>query len=200
MATLQTDLLSLEILYGDAIPGFIEYRVVVRWDEISVINHALLKKIAWDRAGARAGMVRTWDDAPCRLLPMLRRGLRTGQSAFWRPLDQDVLLAVYPGQFFPFEDGLPTPPATAADTEPETWPDPDAPLALAEVSACPETIDVMVFFDSAAFQNSRGYGGPAVGACLSASRSTLHSFCEGVRSDYAKFLRRHGIDPRHAPW
>jgi len=187
MATISEDLMTVKIDYADRIGAeWIEYRLLIQWDDAPVLNDAILKRNAWDREDLSWGMIRVFDDMPCRLLAVLDAVSRTGQPACWEPHDQDIVLAVYPDRRFPFREGLPpfSPASQGMAADPEAEETTTAAQDVAEY-------DLVLFLDSDLLQRRIGYGGPHVGIRLSVSCHDLAAFQRALRAEYARFVKRH---------
>lgn len=102
MATLASDDLSLEIRYRDFQHGWIQYEVFFRWQGEIILNDAILKRQG-EYLGVRGrGGVLANEDEKCCILPTLEKVLETNEPDYCETIEPDIVLAIYPEQYFPF--------------------------------------------------------------------------------------------------
>ena len=102
MATLSSEDLSFEFNYSNFECGWISYQFYFRWRGDNIINESILKKRG-DYWGNRAdGAFLAQEYEADGLTRLLKKVLEKKQADYWESLDPDILVAVYPNQFFPF--------------------------------------------------------------------------------------------------
>ena len=102
MAILTSEELSLEIIYCGFEYDWIQYEIYFRWQGEHVINDAILKRRG-EYWGARpVGSLLANEHRECCILPVIKRVIETNEPDYCEPVEPDIILAIYPEQYFPF--------------------------------------------------------------------------------------------------
>jgi hypothetical protein len=192
MAVLSVGDLSLEIAYRDFRHGWVHYDIWFRWRGEPVINDVVLRRgVGWSERAP--GVVWAHEHLCCYLLPTLREVLERNVPGYWEPMDPDVLLAVYPGEGFPF---VPVD-WRLVDFDPEAREARQARKAEREaLGPLPgDFIDLLLFVDTYNFSPPRkGYSGNGICLKMVPTRQQLREFYEELRREYVVFRDCHDIE------
>lgn len=170
MATLNSDGLGLNFRYADFADGWIHYHIGFLWGGEPVVNDRVLKRIGpyW---GARpACTFLAVDDESDGLLKLLRQGLASDEMGYWEPVDPDIMIALYPDEYFPFLR------APSAREQPGTH-----YTLIAQV-------------DAYNFKNTDSYHGQGLAMHMIVSRHQLESFADDLENESSSFKRKHDLD------
>jgi hypothetical protein len=191
MAILSIGNLSLEIAYRWFDAGWVKYDIWCRWRGVPVFNPAILGNMA-PQSADRAGVIEAMDYEICGLLPMLQKALEAKQSDVWYPLHPDVAVAVYMNGLSPM---LPEElEASRLGAKARRRPENISPVENDPGYSRNHCIELLVFVDAFNFRHAEAYCGDGVCFLLGPTRDQLQKFYEDLRSEYAEFRTRSGID------
>lgn len=184
MAKLQSGDLNLEIVFNFFEDEWIAYEIKFSWkdDKFSwkddiIINDSILKRDGEWSSKRRYGTFLANDYEKDHLIDVMRKVLDTNEPDYWEPVEPDVLIAIYPGMFFPFikshwvkiEDG------ELKQIEKEKQ----------EMGKSPDDLfTIITFIDTYNFKNSGAYSGQGVSLHMIVKRKDLETFVTDLETEY----------------
>lgn len=175
MAVLKSDKLELDFRYESYEAGWTYYQIGFLWGGEPVVNDRVLKRINSYWGKRPASMFLAVADEPDGLLKLLRRGLATGKMGYWEPVDPDITVALYPGEYFPFLRDSAARERTSTDF-----------TLIAQV-------------DAYNFKDTDTYHGQGLAMHMIVTRHELESFADVLESESSRFKRRHALDGSPQP-
>ncbi len=102
MAKLQSGNLTLEIIVGPFEYDWITYEIKFYWKNDAIVNDNILKRAGelWRRRSHATFMAN--DYRHDHLIEIIKSILETNKSEYWEPIEPDIVIAIYPNEFFPF--------------------------------------------------------------------------------------------------
>lgn len=192
MATLASDDLSLEIRYRDFQHGWIQYEIFFRWQGEIVLNDAILKRQGeyWGARG-RGGVLAN-EDEECCILPTLEKVLETNKPDYCETIEPDIVLAIYPEQYFPF---LPSKLELVRESEEFKKAREERARLKDEQGVLPDDlIDLMLLVDTYNFKECRAYSGDGICLKMTVRRDQLEEFYLSLKAEYKEFRQRFRLD------
>ena len=192
MAVLQTEDLSLEIVYRHFGSGNLSYNIWFRWRAEPVLNEKVLRRRNQSIQARPDGAVFVEAYFGCGILPVLRRVLETNEPDYWETDLPGLIFAAYPGMVFPFLESkrklLWETPESKAKRETHEQ------EKTAKGMLPDDLIDLIIAVDA---QNFEGVGTTCMdGVCfrMLARRDQLETFYSELRVEYVEFKRKYPID------
>ncbi len=102
MAKLQSGNLTLEIIVGLFEYDWVTYEIKFYWKDDVIVNDNILKRAGefWRRRSHATFMAN--DYGRDHLIETIKNILETRKSEYWEPIEPDIIMAIYPNEFFPF--------------------------------------------------------------------------------------------------
>ncbi len=96
MAKLSKEKMTLEIKFTRYKFGWVNYEIKFLWDSAPIINDAVLKRNTdfWNSRSNGAFVAN--DDEKDRLIPFIKKVLKSDKTDYWQPVDPDVTIEIYP--------------------------------------------------------------------------------------------------------
>ena len=192
MATLTSDDLSLEIRYRGFQHGWVQYEIFFRWQGEAILNDEILKRQGDYWGGRGRGGVLANEDEKCCILPVLQKVLETNEPDYCETIEPDIVLAIYPEQYFPF---LPSKWKLVRESEAFKDAREERARLKEEHGVLPDDlIDLMLFVDTYNFKECRAYSGNGMCLKMTVRRDQLEEFYRSLEAEYQDFCHRFRLD------
>ena len=192
MATLSSDDLSFEFNYSDFEGGWIRYQFYFRWRGENIINDSTLKKDGdyWGNRASGAFLAEEYEvDGLTRLL---KEVLEKNQADYWESLDPDILVAVYPDQFFPF---LPSHYQLVRESDEHKAKREARENLKKEQGNLPDDLfTIIVFVDAYNLKHADTYYGSGLSLQMIVTREELGAFLNDLQTEYQEFKEKFRVD------
>lgn len=177
MAKLQSGDLKLEIVFNSFEDYWIAYKIKFFWKDDIIVNDSVLKRDSEWLGKRRYGTFMANDYEKDHLIEVMRKVLDTNEPDYWEPVEPDVLIAIYPGMFFPFikshwtkiEDGELK---QIEKDKPEKGKSPD------------DLFTIITFIDTYNFKNSGAYSNQGISLHMIVKRKDLETFVAELKTEY----------------
>ena len=192
MATLNSEDLSFEFNYSNFEGGWISYQFYFRWRGDNIINESILKKEG-DYWGNRAdGAFLAEEYEADGLTRLLKKVLEKNQADYWASLDPDILVAVYPDQFFPF---LPSHYKLVRESDEHKAEREAREKLKKEQGNLPDDLfTIIVSVDAYNLKHADAYYGSGLSLQMVVSREELEVFLNNLETEYQAFKEKFRVD------
>ncbi|MEY3760451.1 MAG: hypothetical protein RIR39_1942 [Pseudomonadota bacterium] len=192
MATLNSEDLSFEFNYSNFEGGWISYQFYFRWRGDNIINESILKKRG-DYWGNRAdGAFLAQEYEADGLTRLLKKVLEKNQADYWESLDPDILVAVYPDQFFPF---LPSHYRLVRESDEHKAERAAREKLKKEQGNLPDDLfTIIVSVDAYNLKHTDAYYGSGLSLQMIVSREDLEVFFNNLETEYQAFKEKFRVD------
>lgn len=192
MATLRSEDLSFEFNYSNFEGGWIRYQFYFRWRGDNIINESILKKEG-DYWGNRAdGAFLAEEYEADGLTRLLKKVLEKNQADYWESLDPDILVAVYPDQFFPF---LPSHYQLVCESDEHKAEREVREKLKKEQGNLPDDLFTMIVsVDAYNLKHAVTYYGSGLSLQMVVSREELEVFLNNLETEYQVFKEQFRVD------
>lgn len=190
IAKLHSEQLELEIVYKERDGGeWIEYEVWFRWQGQPLVDDALLERDGayWGGRSPSAFLANDYEEDT--LIATMERVLQTNEPDYWEPLEPDLIVAIYPEQWFPF---LPSHHELIWRSEESQQAQATHEQRKAEAGGRLPTdpITIICFVDSYNLRGGQVYSSDGLALVLSTTRQERERFAADLRAEYAAFRER----------
>lgn len=185
MAILKSGELSFDFRYGGFGNGWVQYQFYFRWKEKTVIKDESLKRRG-DYWGSRPeGAFLANEDESDSFVPFLRKVLETDEADYWEPTDPDIIVALYPGDYFPFLKSHYKVVFESDDLKQQRR---DWRKLKEEKRKLPDDhYTFIVFVDAYNFKDADAYYGEGFSMHMVVERQDLEAFTDELEREYASF-------------
>ena len=192
MALLKSELLSLEINFVGFEYGWVQYEIYFRWENEPIINDNLLKRDGEYWGSRKIGSFLANEDEKDRLIDTISKVLQTNESQYWEPIDPDIIVAIYPEMYFPFQRSHYTLIHESEDYKKKRG---EREKLKKELGSLPDdSFTIIVFIDAYNFKNSDAYYGEGISLHLIVDRVTLENFNSELSREYSEFKEKYKVD------
>jgi hypothetical protein len=192
MARLQSGDLSFDFRYAGFEYGWVRYEFYFKWKDESLARNDLLKRWGdyWGRRPEGAFLANEYEGDG--LIPLLKRVLDDDKADYWEPMEPDIVIAIYPEEYFPF---LPSHHKLLYE-RPEYKAKRGAREALKkEKGKQPDdSYTLIVFVDAYNFKEADAYYGQGLSLHMIVSRNELEEFAKSLEYEYQEFKQRLEVD------
>lgn len=192
MAILKSEDLSFSFEFSGLEYGWVQYQFAFLWKNQPIVKDSMLKKSSeyWKSRGKGAFLAN--DHEREGFLPFLKEILETDQADYWEPIEPDIIVAIYPDDYFPF---LKSHRVIISERE-------DVKLAREARQALkkqgkklPDDLYTFIcFVDAYNFKNADAYYGQGFSMHMIVSRKELEEFVNELEMEYQEFNLRHKVD------
>ena len=192
MAILSTDDLSFEFNYSGFEGGWIRYQFYFRWCGDNIINDNLLKKEGgyWGNRADGAFLANEYEvDGLTRLL---KEVLEKNQADYWEALEPDILVAVYPDQFFPFLSSHYQ--LVRESDEHKAKREARENLKKEQGNLPDDLFTIIVFVDAYNLKHAVMYYGSGLSLQMIVIREKLEAFLNDLQTEYLVFKEKFRVD------
>lgn len=188
MAKLSYGSLALEIKYKSYEAEWVVYDVGFLWQDKSLINDKILKRSGSFWKVREKGKFVAENYEFCELVPLLQNVLETDEPHYWEPLEPDMIVAVYPGLYFPF---LRSHWQVAYEREDVKEARQQREIEKFIKEKLPDDLfQVICFIDNYNFKDGSGYSGDGIALHPKVFRKALEQFCIDLSAEYEEFKEK----------
>ncbi len=192
MAILKNDDLSFEFNYTGFECGWVQYQFYFRWKGESVIRHDLLKDWSEYWASRPTGAFLANEHRQDTLIPFLKNVLEKDEPDYWEPLEPDIIVAVYPGMYFPF---LPSHMKLIYERDEIKAKRIAREQEKAKKGKLPDdAFTFIAFVDAYNLKDARAYQGQGLSWQMIVHRNALEQFVADLEEEYRVFKESFGVD------
>jgi hypothetical protein len=202
MARLTSDDLTLEITYREACEDSLghqtaRYEVRFLWRGEPIIRDAVLKRVnSWWSSEKPGAFIASDFDAHL-LLSTIEEALTTGEPRYHEPVDPDIVLAIYPDDFFPFLDAKWK---IVWQSDEEKARTEERERRKREEGALPDDLfQVILAVDTYNLRGEHAYSGSGPALHMLVRRHELERFLADLRAEYTEARQRGEIDDAVEP-
>lgn len=192
MATLQSRDLSFEFCFSGFEDGWVQYQFYFKWQGEPLVRDDLLKKWGEYWGSRPSGALLANEDAGDGFAPFLRKVLSQDKADYWEPTEPDIMVAIYPDDFFPF---LPSHHKLIYES-PELQAERKARAALKKEKGqlSDDRYTFMVFVDAYNLKRAGFYYGQGLTLQMVVNREELETFATCLEREYLEFKERFQVD------
>lgn len=185
MALLQSGNLGFEFCYAHTDGEWIYYQLRFLWCNESVVNDSVLKREGAYWGQRPPGRFLACEHAHDGLLPLLKKVLATDTADYWEPVDPDVIIAVYPKDYFPF---LPSHWKRVFRNEEEKRAEEVRQKLEEERGQQPSDVFTLIaFVDAFNFKDAAYYSSGGLSLQMAVKRQELQRFLSDLKREYEAF-------------
>lgn len=192
MSKLRSHDLSFEFRYTGFEHGWVQYQLSFLWKGEPVIRDGALKRGSsyWD--GRSESTFLANEDEKDGMIPLIRGVLETDKEDYWQPIEPDIIIAIYPDNFFPFMESH----MKLVYERDEVREAREARQALkAQMVKLPDDIFTFIaFVDAYNFRGADAYYGQGFSMHMIVRRKELENFASDLESEYRAFKDAFGVD------
>ena len=102
MAKLESADLSFDFRYTGFQGGWVQYQFLFLWRGEPIVKDEVLKRCNdyWNDRPESAFLAS--EDEQDSFLPLINKVLETDIADYWEPIEPDIIIAIYPDEYFPF--------------------------------------------------------------------------------------------------
>jgi hypothetical protein len=192
MAVLKSGDWSFDFRYTGFAWGWVQYQFYFLWKDEPVIRDSALRREGtyWgDRA--KSAFLANEDEAD-GFLPFLKNVLKSDTADYWEPIEPDIVVAVYPDEYFPF---LKSHLQLVYESD-ESKQQREAREKLKEEKGqLPDDLYTFIaMVDAYNFKDADAYYGQGLSIHLMVERQELEAFVNDLEVEYGEFKRRFNVD------
>ncbi len=184
MARLQSDNLTLEIIFKPFEYEWINYDIKFYWKDDIIINDGILKREGefWNKRSYGSFMVNDYEKDT--LIETIRKILDTNKADYWEPMEPDAKIAIYPDAFFPFlKDHW-----VLVDEKDEEIKQDNEEIKKEQKQEIYKNADdlftIIIFIDSYQFKDNTAYSGEGISLHMIVTRKDLEKFVNDLEIEY----------------
>jgi hypothetical protein len=192
MAVLQSGNLSFDFQFADFDAGYIKYKLCFLWRDEPIINEEVLKRGTEYRSNLPKGGFVADEFRQDYFVPFLRRILENDKADYWQSLDPDIVVAIYPDEYFPF---LKSHWVLLHESEEQQQKREAQLQRKKELGKLPDdSYTVIVFVDAYNFKGEGVYQGDGFSLQMIVNRTSLEAFADALAREYEEFKKQFKVD------
>lgn len=192
MAILQSNDLSFEFRYIGFEEGWIEYHFYFRWRGDVIINPDILERTGeyWGNRGEGAFLANEYEKDG--LISLIKKVLAEDKADYWEAIEPDIILAIYPDEFFPF---LPSHLRLIYESEEHKAKRAEREkLKQKQGKLLDDIYTVIAFVDAYNFKSAGMYYGQGLSLNLIVKRYELEKFLQDLETEFLDFKQQFRVD------
>lgn len=192
MAILKSGNLSFDFQYAGFEYGWVQYHIFFCWKDEGIVKGSLLKRGGEYWNSRPEGAFLANEDGGDGFIPLLKKVLEKGKADYWEPLEPDIIIAIYPEEYFPF---LPSHYNLVYESEKHKAKRKAREELKKEKGKLPDdTFTFIAFVDAYNFKEADAYYGEGFSIQLIVKRHELEDFLIKLEAEYEEFKQRHKVD------
>lgn len=192
MSILQSDNLSFDFRYTGFSAGWVQYQFYFLWNGEPIIRDELLKKHSSYWASRPNGAFLARDYEYDGLLPLLKKVLETDKADYWESLDPDIVVALYPDDYFPF---LPSHWKLIRENETlKAKREEREKLKQEKIKLPDDSYTFIAFVDAYNLKDADTYYGQGLSLQMIVERRDLEKFVSDLEKEYEAFKIQFNVD------
>lgn len=192
MAKLKSGDLTFDFRYAGFEYGWIQHQFYFTWKGENLIRNDLLKRWGeyWGSRPEGAFLANEYERDG--LILMVRKVLDEDNANYWEPIEPDIVIAIYPEDYFPF---LPSHHKLIYES-PDHKAKREAREALKrEKGKLPDdSYTLIIFVDAYNLKEADAYYGQGMSLHMIVSRNELEEFANDLEREYQEFKQRFRVD------
>ncbi|MCA9990306.1 MAG: hypothetical protein KDE29_04825, partial [Anaerolineales bacterium] len=192
MATLKSGNLSFDFRYTGFEHGWVQYQFYFLWKGEPMVRDESLKRWNdyWNCRPESAFLAN--EHGSDGLLPFLRGVLENNEADYWEPLEPDIVVALYPDDYFPFLKSH----LTLVYESDESIQRREARKKLKEEKGKlpDDSFTFIAFVDAYNFKDASVYYGQGLSLHMIVNRHELEEFANQLEKEYSEFKLRFKAD------
>jgi hypothetical protein len=192
MAILKSGALSFDFRYVNFEYGWVKYQFYFCWNNEPIVKDSILKRWSdyWNGRPESAFLAN--EDESDGLLPLLKRVLETDEADYWEPIEPDIIVALYPGQYFPF---LPSHRKLLYESEASKSKREAREKLKAEKGKLPDDAYTFIaLVDAYNLKDADAYYGQGLSLQMIVERWELERFMDDLEREYQTFKDKFKVD------
>jgi hypothetical protein len=192
MAILQSGNLRFDFQFTNFERGYITYQFSLLWQGEPVMNDEVLKRgnDYWDKRPKGGFIAEEFRED--YFVPFLRRVLEEDKADDWESLDPDVIVAIYPNEYFSLLKSH-----RIILHENEQQQEREAPLQRKK-KLPDDSYTVIIFVDAFNFKGEGVYQGSGFSLQMMVNRTSLEAFADALAREYEEFKKQFNVDEWNA--
>lgn len=192
MALLQSGNLGFDFRYTGFEYGWVQYQFFFLWKGEPVIRDEALKRWSdyWNNRHKSAFLANS--DEIDGFLPFLKKLLESDEADYWEPIEPDIIIAIYPDDYFPFLKSH----MTLIHESEESKRKREARRKLKEEKGklADDLYTFIAFVDAYNFKEADAYYGQGLSLQMIVSRQDLEIFADDLEREYTEFKKAFKVD------
>lgn len=192
MAILQSGNLSFDFRYTGFEHSWLQYQFYFRWENENIVKDSVLKKWSEYWINRPDGAFLANEDQEDGLIPLIKKVLESDQADYWEPIEPDIIVAIYPENFFPF---IPSHYKLIRESEKFREKREAREKLKKEKGNLPDDFyTIIIFVDAYNFKNSDAYYGQGLSLQMIVKRYELQDFLMNLESEYKELKQHSKVD------
>ncbi len=192
MAILRSGDLSFDFRYTGFEHGWVQYQFYFLWKNEPIIQDGVLKRWSeyWNRRPESAFLAN--EDEKDGFLPFIRKVLSDDKANYWEPIEPDIVVAIYPEEYFPF---LPSHWKLVRESDDFKAKREARKKLKEEKGQLPDdSFTFIVFVDAYNFKDADAYYGQGLALHMIVERQDLKKFGNDLEAEYQEFKNKFNLD------
>lgn len=192
MAILKSGELSFDFRYTGFEYGWVQYQFYFLWRGEPIVKDESLKRWSDYWGGRPASAFLANEDEADGFLPFLRKVLESDEADYWEPIEPDIIVALYPDDYFPFLKSH----RTLVYESEETKKKREARRKLKEEKGKlpDDSYTFIAFVDAYNFKDADAYCGQGFSLHMIVERQEIETFANNLETEYAEFKKLFKVD------
>lgn len=192
MATLKSGELSFDFRYSGFECGWVQYQFYFLWKGKPVIrDDALKRRNDYWNSRSEGAFLANEDESDC-FLPFLQKILASDKADYWEPIEPDIIVGIYPDDFFPFLKSHKT---LVWESEESRQNRKAREQLKKEQGKLPDDLFTLIaFVDAYNLEGAETYYGEGLSLHMVVTRDELQSFADELEKEYSEFKLRFKVD------
>ena len=192
MAILKSGDLGFDFRYTGFEAGWVQYQFYFCWKDDPVVKDSSLKRWSdyWNNRPASAFVANS--DGADGFAPFLRKVLESDESDYWQPIEPDIIVALYVGDYFPFLNSHFTLIRESDDAKKKR--EARERLKKERGKLSDDSYTFIAFVDAYNFKDADMYYGQGFSMQMIVQRQDLERFVDELEQEYSEFKQRFKVD------
>lgn len=192
MATLKSGELSFDFRYSGFEYGWVQYQFYFLWKGKPLIRDDALKRWSEYWNGRAEGAFLANEHESDYFLPFLQKILASDQADYWEPIEPDIIVGIYPDDFFPFLKSHMT---LVWESEESRQSRKAREELRQERGKLPDDLfTLIVFVDAYNLEGADAYYRQGLSLHMVVTRDELQAFANELEKEYTEFKLRFKVD------
>lgn len=192
MAILSYGDLSFRFEFSRFEYGWVGYQFAFLWKNQPIVKDSILKKSTeyWKNRGKGSFLANSYE---CDgFLPFLKHILQTDKADYWEPIEPDIIVAIYPDEYFPFLKSHMVLISERDDVKQAR--EAREQLKNQGMKLPDDLYTFICFVDAYNFKNADAYYGQGFSMHMIVTREKLEAFAKALEAEYQEFNQRYKVD------
>lgn len=192
MAILRSGSLGFDFRYTGFSNGWVQYQFYFLWDDKPIVRNEILERTPGYRSRRPESAFLANDCGGDRFIPFLKEVLDSEEPDYWEPMEPDIVVAVYPGNYFPFLKSHWTLVHESEEAKNERQ---ERMKSKAEMGKLPDDdVTLIAFVDACNFKDADAYYGQGLSLQMIVKRHEIMKFIDDLECEYSEFRKTFKVD------